>query len=84
MCMRLLGTPESFKWLGEHIYIGLKLELAVWSSWALFCVGIGISGAMASVLPITHRQILAIGFSDTTAVTSGPSVKPMLGRRFFR
>ena len=39
---------------GEHIYIGQTLELAVWSRWAHFCVGIGTSGARASVLPVTN------------------------------
>ena len=71
MCMKILGTPATPKWPGKAIYIAHKLELAICSRWALFCVGIGIFGAMASVLPITHRQILAVGFSDMAAATSG-------------
>ena len=71
MCMRCLGTLAIFKWPGEHIYIGLTLELAVWSCWAHFCVGIGTSGAGASVLPVTLRSEVAVGLSDTAAATSG-------------
>ena len=71
MCMRLLGTLTSFEWPGEGIYIGLKLELAVWSRWALFCVGIGTSGARALVLPVTLRAEVDVGFSDTVAATPG-------------
>ena len=71
MCMRLLGTLASFEWPGEAIYIGLKLELAVWSRWALFCVGIGTSDAMASVLPVTLSSEVAVGFSNTAAATPG-------------
>ena len=50
-----------------HIYIGLKLELAVWSCWTLFCVGVGTSGARASVLLVTLSSEVAVGFSDTAA-----------------
>ena len=67
MCMRSLWSPATPKWLGEHIYIGLKLELAVWSCWTLFCVGVGTSGARASVLPVTLSSEVAVGFSDTAA-----------------
>ena len=55
----------------EHIYIGHTLELAVWSRWAHFCVGIETSGAGASVLPVTLRSEVAVGLSDTAAATSG-------------
>ena len=71
MYLWCLGTPISIKWPGEHIYIGLKLELAIYSHWALFCVGIGTSGAQASVLPVTLSSEVAIGFSDTVAATPG-------------
>ena len=71
MCMRCLETPAIFKWPEEHIYIGHTLELAFWSRWAHFCIGIGTSGARASVLLVTHRLILAVGYSDMAAATSG-------------
>jgi len=70
VCMRCLGTPSSFKWPGELIYIGHTLELAIRSRWALFCVGIGTSGARASVLPVTLCSEVAVGFSNTVAATS--------------
>ena len=44
MCMRFQGIPASFKWPEDAIYIGLKLEVAVWSRWALFCVSVGLTG----------------------------------------
>ena len=56
---------------GTYIYIGHTLELAVRSRWALFCVGIGTSSARASVLPVTLRSELAVGFSDIVAATPG-------------
>ena len=31
VCVRCLGTPAIFKWPGEHIYIGLQVELAICS-----------------------------------------------------
>ena len=71
MCMRLLGTPASFRWLGVPIYIVFQFELAVWSRWPIFCVGVGLSGARASVQPVAHRLILAVGFSNTAATTPG-------------
>ena len=71
MCVGCSATPASFKWPGEHIYISHTLELAVWSRWAHFCVGIGTYGAGASVLPVTLRSEVAIGLSDTAAATSG-------------
>jgi len=48
-------------------------------------VGIGTSGASASVLPVTHKLKLAVGFSDASAAelaTTGltddmVSVQPM-------
>ena len=69
MCVSCLGTPANFKWPGELIYIDHTLELAVWSRWTLFCIGIGTSGARASVLPVTLRTEVAVGFSDTIATT---------------
>ena len=69
--MGCLATPANFKWPGEHIYIGHTLELAVSSRWALFCVGIRISGARASVLSVTLRSEVAVGFSDTVAIIPG-------------
>ena len=71
MCMRSLWSPATPKWPGEHIYIGLKLELAVWSRWTLFCVGVGTFGTTASVLPVTLSSEVAVGFSDMGAATSG-------------
>ena len=71
-CMRCLGTPGNFKWPGELIYIGIQVELAVCSREQLFCVGIGTSGASASVLPITHKLKLAVGFSDASAAKLAP------------
>ena len=46
-----------------------QLQLTVKSHWPVFCVGIGTSGVSASVLPVTLRLILAVGFSDTAAAT---------------
>ena len=34
-------------------------------------MGIRTSGASASVLPVTHKLKLAVGFSDAAAATSG-------------
>ena len=45
--------PATSKWPGDHIYTGHKHELAVWSHWAHFCVGIGTFDARASVLQVT-------------------------------
>ena len=56
---------------GEHIYIGHQLKRAVTSRWLVFCVGIGTSDHRASVLPVTLRSELAVGFSDTAGATSG-------------
>ena len=67
MCMRCLGTPAILKWPGELIYIGHQLKLAVWSRWAVSCVGIGISDHGASILPVTHKLKLGVGFSDASA-----------------
>ena len=55
----------------ESTYIGHTLELAVWSRWVHFCVGIGTSGARALVLPVTLRSEVAVGFSDTVAMIPG-------------
>ena len=66
MCMRCLGTPANFKWPGELIYIGHQLKLAVCSRWPVFCVGIETSDHRATVLPVTHRLKLAVGFSDAS------------------
>ena len=71
MCMRCLGTPAIFKWPEELIYIGHQLKLAVCSRWPVFCIGIGTSDHRASVLPVTLRFELAVGFSDTAAAPSG-------------
>ena len=71
MCMRCLGTPANSKWPGELIYIGHQLKRAVTSRWPVFCVGIGTSGAGASVLPVTLRSEIAVGLSDIVAATSG-------------
>jgi hypothetical protein len=65
--MRCLGTPAIFKWLGELIYIGHQLKLTIWNHWAVSCVGIGTSDYGASVLPVTHKLKLAVGFSDASA-----------------
>ena len=71
MCVRCSATPASFKWPGEHIYIGHQLKRAVTSRWPVFCVGIGTSGAGASVLPVTLHSEIAVGLSDIAAATSG-------------
>ena len=71
MCMRCLETPANFKWPGEHIYIGHQLKRAVTSRWPVFCVSIGTSDQRASVLPVTLRSELAVGFSDMAASPSG-------------
>ena len=72
--MRCLGTPAIFKWPGEHIYIGLQVELAV-SSFS----------AWASELPVPgHRFFrsltateVAVGFLTQLQRLQGPSVKPV-------
>ena len=71
MCVGCPATPANSKWPGELIYIGLQVELAVWSRWAHFCVGIGTFGAGASVLPVTLCSEVVVGFSDTVAATPG-------------
>ena len=67
----MFSNSSKLQWPGEHIYIGHTLELAVWSRWVHFCVGIGTSGDRASVLPVTLRSEVAVGFSDTVAATPG-------------
>ena len=71
MCMRCLLTTTIFKWPGEHIYIGHTLELAVWSRWAHFCVGIGTSGAGRRIFRSLTATEVAVGFSDTVAASPG-------------
>ena len=56
---------------GAHIYIGHTLELAVWSRWAHFCVGIGTSGAGRHIFRTLTATEVAVGFSDTVAATPG-------------
>ena len=70
MCMRCLGTPANFKWLGEIIYTGLQVELAVCSCWQISAQASELP-AEASVLPVTLCSELAVGFSGTAAATSG-------------
>ena len=67
MCVSCLGTPANSKWPGELIYIGHQLKRAVTNRWPVFCVGIGTSGAWASVLPVTLSSEVAVGFSDIAA-----------------
>ena len=40
MCMRLLGTPASFKWLGDAIYIGHPLKRAITSRYYAIPFGV--------------------------------------------
>ena len=56
---------------GAHIYIGHTLELAVWSHWAHFCVGIGTSGTGRRIFRSLTATEVAVGFSDTVAATPG-------------
>ena len=58
--MRLLGTPANFKWSGDAIYIGLKLEVAIQSRWAHFYVGVSSSDARPSVKLLTLSSKLAV------------------------
>ena len=69
VCMMSCDSNK-LKMAGEHIYRGYTLELAVWSRWAHFCVGIETSGARALVRPVTLRSKVAVGLSDTAAATS--------------
>jgi len=39
MCVGLLATPSNFKWPEDGIYIGLQVELAVWSHYLFFLRG---------------------------------------------
>ena len=55
----------------ELIYIGHTLELAVWSRWAHFSVGIGTSGAGRRIFRSLTATEVAVGFSDTVASTPG-------------
>ena len=66
----VLGLQQTQNGRGEA-YIGHKLKGAITSRWPVFCVGIGTSGAGASVLPVTLRSEIAVGLSDIAAATSG-------------
>ena len=65
MCIKLLGTPASFKRLGDAIYIGLKLEVAVYSCWSISANTVGSSGARPSVQPVTLDTEVAVELPDT-------------------
>ena len=64
-------VSSNLQMAGELIYIGHTLELAIWSRWAHFCVGIGTSGAGRRIFRSLTATEVAVAFSDTVAATSG-------------
>ena len=70
MCVGLLLTPATPKCPGEGIYIAHQVELVVCSRYTLFCVGIGLTGGVPSVQPVTLSFKLAIGLLTTDVVVT--------------
>ena len=62
MCVGLLLSPATPKWPGEGIYIAHQVELVVCSRYTLFCVGIGLTGGVPLVQPVTLCSEVAVGF----------------------
>jgi len=54
MCMGSPSTLATSKWPKDAIYIGHQVELVICSRCPIFCVGIGSSGDMALVQPVTN------------------------------
>ena len=61
MCVGLLLTPATPKWPGEGIYIGHQVELAICSRCPIFYVGVGLTGGVPLVQPVTLYSEVAVG-----------------------
>ena len=78
VCVGCPATPAIFKWPGEHIYIGLQVELAVCNCWQ--------KSASASELPVKRRRNfrsltateVAVGLLTQLQRLQRPSDEPML------
>ena len=67
VCVWLLLTPASSKWLGWDIYIGHQLGVTTTSCHPLSAQSIGLTSEGSSVQPVTRSAEVAIGLLTPTA-----------------
>ena len=71
MCLRLVATPATLKCPGDGIYIGLQVHRPVKSRWTFSAQGIGYTGEVAPVQPVTHGSSVAVGLPTADVAVTG-------------